>query len=398
LRRTIGGNAVSREHSMKSLFALACLISISILPASAQTRSGGGGRSTGTPTRPRVPAPDLSSNSVIFLSGKAVVDDGSLLTESASIQTVCKGQKRTETHTDSHGSFSFQFGGRSPASNEIGFDAETSSSTSSPGRPDRRDVKDCQLQASLPGFTSDAVELSGRFTGYENADIGRIVLHRLNNVEGFTISATTAQAPGSARKAFEKGQQQQKQSKWDDAQKSLEKAVAIYPKFAAAWFELGRVQLQRNDPPGARHSFQQSIAADSKYINPYLGLTQLAWREQKWQELAEVSDKLLALNPVSFPDVWLSNTLAYYCLENFAAAEKSARRGLQLDTEHRVPKLEYALGMALLKKPDYPGAAQHLRAFLRLATKPAEEAEVQKQLDEIARLSAAANLPAGESK
>jgi tetratricopeptide (TPR) repeat protein len=383
---------------MKSLFALACLISISCLPASAQTRSGGGGgRGTVTPTRPRVPAPDLSSNSTIFLSGKAVVDDGSMLTESASIETVCRGQKRTETHTDLHGNFSFQFGGRFATPSEIQPNAETSSRTMLPGRPDRRDLQGCELQASLPGFTSEVIQLTGRFTGDESADVGRIVLHRLNNVEGFTISATTAQAPGAARKALEKGQAQQKQGKWDDAQKSLEKAVALYPKFAVAWFELGRVQLKRNDPPAARHSFQQSIAADSKYVSPYLGLTQIAMHEQNWKELDEASDKLLALNPISFPDVWLSNSVANYFLQNFDAAEKSARRGLQVDTEHRVPKLEYTLGMVLLKKPDYQGAAQHLRVFLSHATQPAEVAEAQKQLDEIARLSAP-SLAASENK
>jgi len=386
---------------MKSLLVLACVICISFLPTPAQTRSGGGGggsRSGTTVGRSPISAPDLTSRSTIFLSGKVVVDDASLLTESASIQTVCKGQKRTETHTDAHGNFSFQFGSSSAPSSESQFDAETAAGVAVPGRPDRRDLQGCELQASLPGFTSDSIQLSGRFTGNENADIGRIVLHRLSNVEGFTISATTAQAPESARKAFEKGQQQQKQGKWDDAQKSLEKAVAIYPKFAAAWSELGLVQLQKNDPPAARHAFQQSIAADPKYINPYLALTQLAMREQKWQELAEVSAKLLALNPVSFPDVWLSNTVANYFLKNLAAAEQSARRGLQLDPEHRVPKLEYVLGMVLLSKPDYPGAAQHLRAFLKLATTPAEVAEAQKQLDEIARLSASANLPVSESK
>jgi tetratricopeptide (TPR) repeat protein len=349
------------------------------------------------PTRPRVTAPDLSSNSVIFLSGKAVVDDGSLLTESATIQTVCKGQKRTETHTDSHGNFSFQFGGRSGSFSDAPFDAETSSRSVLPGRPDHRDLQGCELQASLPGFTSEVIELGGRFTGDESADVGRIVLHRLRNVEGFTISATTAQAPGAARKALEKGQAQQKQGKWDDAQKSLEKAVALYPKFAVAWFELGRVQLQKKDPPAARHSFQQSLAADSKYVSPYLGLTQIAMHEHNWQELAEASDKLLALNPVSFPDVWLSNSVANYILQNFEAAEKSARRGLQVDTEHHVPKLEYLLGLVLLKKPDYPGAAQHLRAFLSLATQPAEVAEAQKQLDAIARLSAP-SVAASESK
>lgn len=382
---------------MKTLLALACVLSLSFLPAPAQTRSGGSGRGTNTPSRPRPTTSDLNSNAMIFLSGKVVVDDGSVLTESAAIQTVCKGQKHTETRTDAHGNFSFQLGSTFASSDDAEFDADTPSRTSARGRADRRDLQGCELQASLPGFTSDAIQLSGRFSGLENADIGRIVLHRLSNVEGFTISATTAQAPGSARKALTKGQQQQKEGKWDEAQKSFEKAVSLYPRFASAWFELGRVLLQKNDTPGARHSFQQSIAADSKYLNPYLGLTQLALHERNWQELAETSDKLLALNPVSFPDVWLSNSLAYYCLKDFAAAEKAARHGLEVDPEHRVPKLEYALGVVLLSKPDYPGAAQHFRAFLSLA--PTEAAEVQKQLDQIARLSApATTLPAPKDK
>ena len=161
---------------------------------------------------------------------------------------------------------------------------------------------------------------------------------------------------------------------------------------------MGHVQLQRNDPLGARHSFQQSIAADSKYLNPYLGLTQLAQREQNWHELAEISDKLLALNPVSFPNVWFSNSVANYFLQSFAAAEKSARNGLQVDTERRVPKLEYLLGLVLLKKPDYPEAAQHLRVFQSLPSTPAEVADAQKQLDKIAQLSATSNLAANKSK
>jgi tetratricopeptide repeat protein len=383
---------------MKSLLAATCLISISFLPAPAQTRGGGGGVGPGVPPRPRNTAPNLSSSPMIFLSGKAVLDDGSVLTESASIQTICNGQKRTETHTDSHGNFSFQFGGGFASSTETQFEAETSSRTVLPGRPDRRDLQGCELLASLPGFTSEIIQLGGRFSGDESADVGRITLHRLGNVQGFTISATTAQAPPSARKALEKGQAQQKRGKWDDAQKSFEKAVSIYPKFAFAWFELGCVQLERNDLSAARHSFGQSIAADSNYVNPYLGLMQIALRQQKWQDLDEVSDRVLTLNPVSFPDVWFANSLANYYLQDFTEAEKSAVHGLQVDTEHRVPKLEYALGIALLKKADYPGATQHLRAFLSLATKPAEVAEAQKQLNEVARLSVAANLAASESK
>jgi tetratricopeptide (TPR) repeat protein len=379
---------------MKTLLALVCFLYFSLSLASAQTHSGGGNSGTNTSTRPQPTMPDPFSRGMISLSGKVVVDDGSVLTESALIQTICNGKKRTETRSDLHGNFSFQLGSSLAASENDDLDAGTRSR----GPADSSDLRSCELQASLPGFVSNTIQLAGRFSGLDNVEVGRLVLHRISNVEGFTISATTAQAPGPALKAFENGQQQQKNGKWDEAQKSFEKAVSIYPKFAVAWFELGRVQLQKSDPPGARHSFRQAIDADSKYLNPYFGLRQLAQREQNWQELLEVTDQLLALNPVSFPDVWLSNGLASYSLQNFAAAEKGARRGLQLDPEHHVPGLEYLLGMVLLKKPDYAGAAEHLRAFLKLATTPAETAEAQKQLDEVARLSAAANLPASEHK
>src|SRR4051794_37826384 len=177
---------------MRSLLGLACLVSLSVLLASAQP---GGGRRVPTPGRPRISAPDINPTTGIFVSGKVVVDDGSVLTESALIQTICRGQKRTETHTDSHGSFSFQFGSRTSMNRDVDYDAETSSNPTPSGRSERRNLQDCELQASLSGFKSEVVQLGGRFSGDENADVGRVVLHRLANVDGFTISVTTAQAP-----------------------------------------------------------------------------------------------------------------------------------------------------------------------------------------------------------
>ena len=376
---------------MKSLAVLPCLLSISLLNAWGQGR-----RSPGT-TRPRVTAPDLTTNNTIFLTGKVVIDDGSVLTEPASIQTVCRGQKRTETHTDTHGGFSFQFGGRLAGSSEVEFDAEAPGGTTLGGRPERRDLHDCELKASIAGFTSDSIALEGRISGNESADIGRIVLHRVANVDGFTISATTGQAPGAAKKAWQKGQEQEKKGKWEEARRSLEKAVALYPRFAVAWFELGRVQLKANDSTGARQSFQQSLAADSKYISPYRGLAELALHERNWKELTDFSAKVLALNPVSFPDVWLSNAIGNFCLQDFAAAENSARRGLQIDTEHRFPKLDYLLAVALLQRAGYREATEHLRAFISHAS-PAEAAEAQKRLDEISHLSAEAEITPADKR
>lgn len=336
----------------------------------------------------------------MFLSGKVVLDDGTTLTEPAAIQTICKGQKRTETYTDSRGSFSFEFGNQTSTSVGARFsEADTSWADTMSRRNNQRDWRDCELQAALPGFSSQAIQLSSRASGFENSDIGRVALHRLSQVEGFTISATSALAPPAAKKALEKGRDQEKKNKWDAAQQCFEKAVQIYPKYAVAWFELGRAQLRNKDVASARYSFGQAVAADPKYVNPYQGLADLALREKHWQEVVDTTRQLLALNPVSFPDAWFQNAVGNYQLQNLEAAEKSARQGLKLDEQHRIPKLEYLLGMILMKKHEYLDAANHMRQYLHLTTNSSDADEAQKQLAEIARLSpVVVNIPAASEK
>jgi hypothetical protein len=93
--------------------------------------------------------------------------------------------------------------------------------------------------------------------------------------------------------------------------------------------------------------------------------------------------------------VWLLNYRITVC--KTWLPQKKCASGIACGCEHRVPKLEYLLGMVLLQA-DYAEAAQHFRAFQHLSTKPADTAEAQRQLDEITRLSAAAPLSASERK
>jgi tetratricopeptide (TPR) repeat protein len=377
-----------------TLFSLAVTVS-----APAQTGRAPGRGSVGT-SRLRLGTPDQPQRERMFVSGKVVLDDGTILTEPAAIQTICRGQKRTETYTDSRGSFSFEFGNQTSTSVGARFsEADTPWADTMSRRNNQRDWRDCELQAALPGFSSQVIQLSTRASGFENSDIGRVALHRLSQVEGFTISATSALAPPAAKKVFEKGRDHEKKSDWDTAQQCFEKAVQIYPKYAVAWFELGRAQLRKKDVASARYSFGQALAADPKYVNPYQGLADLALREKQWQTVVDTTGQLLALNPVSFPDAWFQNAIGNYELQNLEAAEKSARQGLKLDEQHRIPKLEYLLGMILMKKHEYPDAANHLQQYLHLATNPSDADEVQKQLAEIARLSpVVVNIPAASEK
>jgi tetratricopeptide (TPR) repeat protein len=325
---------------------------------------------------------------VVFISGKVAIDDGTDLSEPAAIQTVCHGQHHTMTYTDRHGGFSFQFGDPSPSGSADLSDASSSILTPRTSLQQSRNWQDCEIQAVLAGFSSQPIELSSRMSNLESTDVGRVVLHRLEHVEGTSISVTSILAPAAAKKALEKGREDEKKDRWDQAEQSFEKAVQIYPKYAAAWNDLGRAQLHQNDPVAAKRSFEQSVAADPKYVNPYEGLAGLAFNAGQWPEVVDATNKLLALNPINFPSAYFFNGVANFNLKNLDAAEKSARQGLRVDEGHQIPKMEYLLGMVLMQKGDYSGATEHMTQYLHLATQPVDIAEANKELAEIGRLSA----------
>src|SRR6185437_15695410 len=156
------------------------------------------------------------TSGILFISGKVALDDGTMLPDRAAIQTICKGRTHIEGYTDSRGLFSFQV--TNPGHDE-GIDSPEDASDSSitmrahpsvdPGlqgsNPLRNYYKECQLQAALPGFSSGVIELSSKFMDVGNSDVGNLILHRMRQVQGLTISITTAQAPSKAKRQFEKG-------------------------------------------------------------------------------------------------------------------------------------------------------------------------------------------------
>lgn len=376
-----------------TLLALTLIFSPSL--ASAQGR---GSRNRGDTLSRTSPADGFERPlGNIFLSGEVVTDDGTPLTERARIRTICKGQTHPETYTDSHGYFSFEFVTRTSdmTGSSAGIeDADSPMNNATSARGKQRDWRDCQLQAELAGFTSDAIDLSSKVSALDHNDLGRIVLRRIEQIQGLTISATSAAAPSAAKKAFEKGRDQERKTQWDEAQKYFEKAVQIYPSYAVAWYELGRMQAQKKDIAGAGHSFDQALAADPKFASPYQGLAGLAFRARQWPQVVNVTEKLLALNPVNFPDAWFFNSVGNYFLQNLEGAERSARQGIKVDEQHTIPKLEYVLGMILMDKRNYQEASAHMQQYLHLVHSTADVDEAQKQLAQIARLSTTASVPA----
>jgi len=343
--------------------------------------------STGFPNSnlPNVNPPNL----IFFLSGKVVVDDGSALTEGATLQMDCKAQRRTVAHTDAQGQFSFQLGGEAQLQTYETPDATDTAGTglgSARSRSTDTDYRNCQLQALAPGFTSQQLELASKLNGDSYVEVGRIVLHRMAQVQGFTISANSAAAPPKAKKNFAKGLALEKKKKWAAAEEKFRAAVDVYPKYAEALLELGRVQLSQEKKSEAKESFEKAIAGDSKFVPPYQELIQIAVKDKNWKDLAGATERVLQLDPVSFPGYWFYNAAANYNQGKYDIALKSAMRGVDTDVQHRIPRLQYLIGLTLAQKHDYKGAVEHILNYLHAAPGAEDALVAQTQLNQLKAL------------
>jgi len=183
----------------------------------------------------------------------------------------------------------------------------------------------------------------------------------------FTVSVTSLAAPEKAQKAFQKGEEEARKGKLQSAAENFKRAVAMYPRYAIAWLELGRVQARQSSWVDARQCFQQAVAQDSKLLDGYLELAHVSAEEQNWKDLAETTNHLIQVSPDTSAEYWFLNSAAYYNLGDLKQAEAGITRGLRLDSRHEFAQMEYLYGLILGSKKDYRGAAEHVSEYLRLA-------------------------------
>ena len=323
--------------------------------------------------------------------------DGTEPPESVVVERVCSGRSgRPEGYTDSKGHFSFNLGQNlammADASTDTfsGFGQQRGQSSMSGSdmgggmnnSPSESSLWDCELRARLTGFRSSTVSLAGRRT-MDSPEVGAIVLYPLAGIQGSTMSATSARAPKDAKKAYEKGLDDVKKKKADQAEADFRKAVELYPKYAVAWMELGKSLEDRQHPAEAQEAYASALAADSKFVYPYERLYQIAVRAQDWKGVLENTNQLLRLDPYEFLGAYYYNSVAHLQLKEYDEAEKMAREAIQRDRQQALPRSHYLLGMILAQKQDWTAAADSLRTYLKVAPNSTDKAQVEKVLGQI---------------
>ena len=313
------------------------------------------------------------------LLGKLNIEGEPLLWNPVLISVICKGETVYTTQTDPKGNFAI-------ASVKV---VGNLSQQSDEQRQMETHFEGCTVQGEFAGFHSNSITISVRNLR-DDPNLGTLTLSRAGGRDaGTAFSDTIQSAPAAAVKSFEKARNELLEQKPDRAQHDLEKAVQIYPSFAEAWYQLGRLQAPSSSSD-ARNSFSKAVAADPQFVLPYEQLASLASQNGKWQETVDNTSHALQLNPTGTPQIWYLNALGNFQLDKAAIAEESAKKSLAMDPSHLVPNTEQLLAVILAKKGDYKGALEHLHNCLTYLPSGANADLIKQQIAQLEHKTAAA--------
>ena len=246
-----------------------------------------------------------------------------------------------------------------------------------------RDLSNCFLHVELPGYRSDRLRLRD-FRGMGALNVGALVLHRLDGVSGRAFSPTTLSAPGAATSAFHKGVEALlgEGAKHKQAIRHLEKAVRLYPQFAAAWWALGEARAGIKDGVRARKAYTRSMHADPNYLRPYEPLIDDAFHRKDWPALESLAERYLALAPGTS----LVRYRAAVAAINQGKTDAAARTAMEVVARGEAnewPRIHVILGLVHENRSEFGKAAESYRAFLTAAPNAPLADTVKNQLVEL---------------
>ncbi len=389
-------------HAFAAGLGLAILlITDPLLAQSAQTTTDeiGARRTTtnqGSSRNQAAPAA-VSRTLTLFISGTVAMGDATPIPTGVTIERNCGGQRKRESYVDANGAFAFQVGSTGGLLPDAGEGAYPGMNTWMNG-PSRMPMggmdinplsfvrlTGCELRASLAGYRSSTVILEDDLS-MGQLNVGTIILYPVERITGTLVSLSSLKAPKKAKNELARAQKEMLKKNLSEAERHLKIAVDAYPDYAAAWFELGQIQQRKQQFDDARSYYLRAVGIDPKYVAPHIELARLAALESKWREAEEVSDHALELDPLSFPEAYLINSIASYHLNQMAAAERSALQAQRLDVHHRFPQASLVLANILNRRHDWIGEAEQLRIFLKLAPEATDSDAARSRLIELEKI------------
>jgi tetratricopeptide (TPR) repeat protein len=304
----------------------------------------------------------------IHFMGKVAVEEGGLPWDPIPVVVKCDGKTFYNAVADTKGTFDII-----PPTRE----SEVIANRADVKAPAPASLVGCKVSALLDGFESSVVTIiNGNLE--DNPNIGTITLRQDARATGSIVSPTSLSATPDARREADKARSDEMNGNLGSAKKHLKLAVSLYPNYAEAWYQLGKLE-EKDKPQDALASFQKAAAADPKFIPPYDHIAALAADQKKWADVADAADHALQLNPAGTPQIWYWSAVGNFNIGDKEQAETAALTALSLDPGHvAAPKTEDELAVIQASRGKYKEALDHVRNALTY-TPPGPDADLMKQ-------------------
>jgi tetratricopeptide (TPR) repeat protein len=167
--------------------------------------------------------------------------------------------------------------------------------------------------------------------------------------------------PPQARKAFEKGKQAQAKGNHTQAEELFRQAIAIDPKFADAYNDLGASQAQLGDLPASIESFQKAIDVVPEHHLALANLSIALAKARRYEEASTAARRALQFMPES-------STLRYILATSLLLVKGESEEVL-FNFERSAGDVPLAHLMAaeiLARRGKRTEAARHVEEYLRV--------------------------------
>jgi len=237
--------------------------------------------------------------------------------------------------------------------------------------------------------------ISGRgFAGIESSQIAltsfddktpievKIPLAHDSRSPSASTSVTDLRIARNAAKEFNRATHEMQQQNWKSAATLLQRAIKIYPEYAAAFNNLGVVYARMGDRGREFEALRQAIAIDPHYASAHLNLARMDIATDKFPEAETELNEAAAGDPTDGVTLVLL-TYVEYTNHHFDDAVRDCRKVHALNG---IPHAfaHWTAAFALEQKSEIAEAGKEFRVFLSEETTGERADAARKELANIA--------------
>lgn len=179
-----------------------------------------------------------------------------------------------------------------------------------------------------------------------------------------TISVADLSIPAGAASEYRKGNEALQKNNLPEARKHFDKAIKLYPPYAAAYYSAGVVESKAGDSHKAREYFEKTVSINDHFVPAYLSLASIAIKDSDYDRADGLLTKATTAEPMN-PDALMLTAQVDLMLKNFDGTIDCARR-LHTIPHHPHPIVHFLAARAYVGKSRFDLAARSLmgRALL----------------------------------